>query len=301
MHETVSIAMRRFELANGKKGKFWRLEVDGRAFTVTCGNIGSKGKSKKKSCKNHKKAKEKAEKLVKKKRKKGYGEVGLQGQDKNESSQEAGLVCANEGAGAHKFAKKKRKREKGYGEVEKQVEENEGSQGASLVCANKNSGAQKDLKRRQREDGGWEEVQKLNGLKFGWAITYNSDGSKCRERHYIKGKKHGPHRSWYRNGQLKAEHYYVEDKLNGPWKVWHQNGVLKNDAYFTNGEKDLFDRWYNRLGHLIAEMSIFGGIQNGTEVSNILDKGKTKNVVLEYQNGKYLGFKVLANPQDFDE
>jgi predicted DNA-binding WGR domain protein len=67
---------RRFELVEGSSSKFWQISVDGAAFTVTYGRIGTAGTSKMTACASPAEAKAEADKLVKEKVKKGYQEPG---------------------------------------------------------------------------------------------------------------------------------------------------------------------------------------------------------------------------------
>lgn len=66
------MAKRRFELVEGRSSKFWEVSVDGSAFTVTFGRIGTSGQSKTKKCKDGAAAKAEVDKLVAEKTRKGY-------------------------------------------------------------------------------------------------------------------------------------------------------------------------------------------------------------------------------------
>lgn len=67
---------RRFEMIEGASKKFWEVSVDGAAFTVTFGRIGSAGSTKTTPCASPAAAQAEADKLIKEKTKKGYQEVG---------------------------------------------------------------------------------------------------------------------------------------------------------------------------------------------------------------------------------
>jgi predicted DNA-binding WGR domain protein len=70
------MAKRRFELVEGASSKFWEIDVNGKAFTVTYGRIGTAGVSKTTECANPADAEAQAEKLVREKTKKGYAAPG---------------------------------------------------------------------------------------------------------------------------------------------------------------------------------------------------------------------------------
>ncbi|MGE0328466.1 MAG: WGR domain-containing protein [Polyangiaceae bacterium] len=67
--------MRRFELSEGSAGKFWEISLDGAAFTVTYGRLGTAGRSQTKEFRDADQATAAAEKLIREKLGKGYSEV----------------------------------------------------------------------------------------------------------------------------------------------------------------------------------------------------------------------------------
>jgi predicted DNA-binding WGR domain protein len=68
--------MRRLELVEGASSKFWEIELQGSAFTVRWGRIGTAGQTQQKSFANEAKAQAEHDKLLAEKLKKGYAEVG---------------------------------------------------------------------------------------------------------------------------------------------------------------------------------------------------------------------------------
>jgi uncharacterized protein (TIGR02996 family) len=67
--------MRTFEFRDGKSNKFWNIELQGTAFTVTFGRIGAAGQTQKKEFADAAKAQREHDKLVKEKLAKGYVET----------------------------------------------------------------------------------------------------------------------------------------------------------------------------------------------------------------------------------
>ena len=67
--------MRRFEFKDARSYKFWEIQVEGNAFTVRYGKVGTDGVTQTKSYANADKAKAEAEKKIREKTNKGYAEV----------------------------------------------------------------------------------------------------------------------------------------------------------------------------------------------------------------------------------
>ena len=67
--------MRRFEFEEGSSHKFWEIEVEGNAYTVRYGKVGTEGQVQTKTFKDAAKAEAEAQKKIAEKTKKGYAEV----------------------------------------------------------------------------------------------------------------------------------------------------------------------------------------------------------------------------------
>jgi len=68
-------AGRRFEFSDGRSNKFWEIALDGCAFTVCYGRLGTEGQSQEKNFPTDERARREAEKLINEKLRKGYREV----------------------------------------------------------------------------------------------------------------------------------------------------------------------------------------------------------------------------------
>ncbi|NJM55873.1 MAG: WGR domain-containing protein [Verrucomicrobiae bacterium] len=68
-------AARRFEFVEGGSKKFWEIAVDGCAFTVRYGRLGTSGQVKTKSFPTEDRARRDADKLIEEKLRKRYLEV----------------------------------------------------------------------------------------------------------------------------------------------------------------------------------------------------------------------------------
>jgi uncharacterized protein (TIGR02996 family) len=82
--------MRTFQFSDAKSHKFWNIDVQGNAFTVTYGKIGTAGQAQTKTFKDAAAAQAEADKLVKEKTKKGYVETT----PKASASEEESFVAA---------------------------------------------------------------------------------------------------------------------------------------------------------------------------------------------------------------
>jgi uncharacterized protein (TIGR02996 family) len=71
--------MRRFEFEEGKSHKFWEIAVEGNAFTVRYGKVGTEGQTQTKTFKDAAKAEAEADKKIAEKTGKGYVEVAVAG------------------------------------------------------------------------------------------------------------------------------------------------------------------------------------------------------------------------------
>ncbi|MFV8754878.1 WGR domain-containing protein [Nannocystaceae bacterium ST9] len=87
--------MRRFEYKDSKSHKFWEVVVEGKAFTVRYGKVGTEGQTQTKSYPSEAKAAAEAEKKVAEKTKKGYVEV-----EAEQGAAEAGASGGADKAGA---------------------------------------------------------------------------------------------------------------------------------------------------------------------------------------------------------
>ena len=66
---------RTFVFQEGNSQKFWNIEANGAAFTVTYGRLGTAGQSSSKSFETEEKCQKEANKLITEKTKKGYKEL----------------------------------------------------------------------------------------------------------------------------------------------------------------------------------------------------------------------------------
>ena len=70
---------REFHFSDGASDKFWRIAIDGAAFTVHYGRKGTKGQAQEKSFASNEAAQQAANKLIAEKTGKGYVEVSDSG------------------------------------------------------------------------------------------------------------------------------------------------------------------------------------------------------------------------------
>jgi uncharacterized protein (TIGR02996 family) len=84
--------MRTFQFSDAKSHKFWTIDVQGSAFTVTYGKVGTAGQTQTKSFASAEKAQAEADKLIREKTGKGYKETTPKAEVSQSEAFEAGLL-----------------------------------------------------------------------------------------------------------------------------------------------------------------------------------------------------------------
>ncbi|MEZ4369213.1 MAG: WGR domain-containing protein [Polyangiaceae bacterium] len=98
--------MRRFELSEGSASKFWEISLDGAAFTVTYGRLGTDGRTQTKEFRDAAEASAAAEKLIREKLGKGYSEVKQGAASKPKAKPAASKPAASKPAASKPAASK---------------------------------------------------------------------------------------------------------------------------------------------------------------------------------------------------
>ena len=76
-----------------------------------------------------------------------------------------------------------------------------------------------------------------NGIKQGLEKEYA--GKRLRaEVPWVKGKMHGPQKTFFRNGKVRSETVYVNGIANGPTRLWDENGSLTSEGDMKDGKLD---------------------------------------------------------------
>jgi uncharacterized protein (TIGR02996 family) len=84
--------MRSFQFSDAKSHKFWTIDVQGSAFTVTYGKVGTAGQTQTKTFPSAEKAQAEADKLIREKTGKGYRETTPKAEVSQAEAFEAGLL-----------------------------------------------------------------------------------------------------------------------------------------------------------------------------------------------------------------
>jgi antitoxin component YwqK of YwqJK toxin-antitoxin module len=112
---------------------------------------------------------------------------------------------------------------------------------------------------------------------------------------YANGKLNGVRKVFYKSGEIAEETTYKDGLKNGPYKSYAENGILLEESNYKN---DLYDGMsINR--NATNEITGQGLYKNGKKVGvwKILEKGKLKNVNMDYQNKNFKRPKMPKQPE----
>ena len=143
-------------------------------------------------------------------------------------------------------------------------------------------------------------IRETKEEKEKWSIINAINNDIICEGEYLKGKKNGIGKEYYKDGKLKFEGEYLNEKRHGIGKEYFPNGKLFSEGEYLNGKKWNIKEYdkngniinelkngkgylklYNKYNNLIFEGEFINGIQNG--------KGKEyyDNGILKYE-GEYI-------------
>jgi len=112
---------------------------------------------------------------------------------------------------------------------------------------------------------------------------------------YRNGKLNGVRKVYYKSGEIAEETSYLNGLKNGPYKSYAENGVLLEESNYKN---DLYDGMsINRSAtNTITSQGVY---KAGKKVGiwKILEKGKIKEVNMNYQNKNFKRPKMPKQPE----
>ena len=112
---------------------------------------------------------------------------------------------------------------------------------------------------------------------------------------YSNGKLNGVRKVYYKSGEIAEETSYLNGLKNGPYKSYAENGVLLEESNYKN---DLYDGMsINRSAtNTITSQGVY---KAGKKVGiwKILEKGKIKEVNMNYQNKNFKRPKMPKQPE----
>lgn len=112
---------------------------------------------------------------------------------------------------------------------------------------------------------------------------------------YSNGKLNGVRKVYYKSGEIAEETSYLNGLKNGPYKSYAENGVLLEESNYKN---DLYDGMsINRSAtNTITSQGLY---KAGKKVGiwKILEKGKIKEVNMNYQNKNFKRPKMPKQPE----
>jgi len=128
-----------------------------------------------------------------------------------------------------------------------------------------------------------------NKLFTGSSVSHYSNNSPAVLINYVKGKKHGINKKWFRNGDLSFLSTYKEGKKNGHTRTWWSNGNLRSESYYVDGVPDGIQRQWYSSGSIFKKINLQDGKENGLQQS-WRENGKIYNNY-EAKNGRIFGLK----------
>ena len=104
-----------------------------------------------------------------------------------------------------------------------------------------------------------------NGRKHGnerqWLVA---SGNLIEDRYYLKGKKVGIHKGWWKNGNLKFEYHFNDNgAYHGFVKEWDETGQLFRDFNYINGKEEGSQRMWKLDGSIKANYEVVNGERFG--------------------------------------
>ena len=112
---------------------------------------------------------------------------------------------------------------------------------------------------------------------------------------YVNGKLDGIRKVFYKSGEIAEETTYKVGMKNGTYKSYAENGIILEESNYKNGEYD-GQAIYRNVENQISGQGLY---KNGKKIGiwKILEKGKIKNVNMNFQNKN---FKKPVMPKQSD-
>lgn len=118
-----------------------------------------------------------------------------------------------------------------------------------------------------------------------WKYYHEDSPNIMTLEHYVNGKLDGVKKVFYLNGKIAEETTYKNGIKEGMYKSYAENGIVFEESNFKNGEYEGLAVFRNTDNELAGQ----GMFKNGKKVGmwKILEKGKLKDVNMNFQNRKF--------------
>ena len=118
-----------------------------------------------------------------------------------------------------------------------------------------------------------------------WKYYHEDLPSVMTLEHYVNGKLNGVRKVYYKSGEIAEETTYKGGIKNGTYKSYTESGTVLEESIYKNGEYDGLAIFRN-VDNQIAAKGLF---KSGKKVGiwKILEKGKLKDVNMNFQNKKF--------------
>jgi antitoxin component YwqK of YwqJK toxin-antitoxin module len=128
-----------------------------------------------------------------------------------------------------------------------------------------------------------------------WKYYHEDSPTVMTLEQYTNGKLNGSRKVFYKSGKIAEETTYRNGIKDGVYKSYAENGIVIEETIYKNGEYDGQAVYRNVDGQIAGQ----GLYKNGKKVGiwKILEKGKLKNVNMDFQNKN---FKKPKMPKQSD-
>ena len=128
-----------------------------------------------------------------------------------------------------------------------------------------------------------------------WKYYHENSPSIMTLEHYVNGKLDGVRKVFYPDEKIAEETTYKNGIKEGKYKSYAENGIVLEESIYKSGEYDGLAIFKNPDNQIAGQ----GVFKNGKKVGiwKILEKGKLKDVNMNFQNKKFTK-PVMPNQSD---
>ena len=128
-----------------------------------------------------------------------------------------------------------------------------------------------------------------------WKYYHEDSSNIMTLEHYVNGKLDGIRKVYYPSGKIAEESTYKNGIKEGKYKSYAENGIVFEESNFKNGEYEGLAIFRNIDNQIAGQ----GAFKDGKKVGmwKILEKGKLKNVNMNFQNRKF-SKSIMPNQSD---
>ncbi|MCG8421119.1 MAG: hypothetical protein MJE77_24630 [Proteobacteria bacterium] len=85
----------------------------------------------------------------------------------------------------------------------------------------------------------------VGGVKHGPFEVFYSDGNKWETGNFSRGRRHGPHKKWWKNGRLALDSTWADGALDSRFERWYASGQQWEKATYRAGKRvGHYQKWW---------------------------------------------------------